>query len=454
MKTIRHYIEISTSTLWMFQFVVLAPLFFWPNSYAMGNISSIELVSPTIVCDSDFGVPCGISEFQKLNFSLHGVGKCGAIIINFGDGESREIKDVDFDAFSGGYPLDYLYGPDDWGGQKTVVATGVTDCSGEVSKPLTVLLEIPKGSGQHSSIFKFAVGTQVPWAQACRTIPGMKKLPAKTLVKITGPVNDHDRRIDFGCWFAGCIYDADGSKGSKARDSFPFPGYRDYSLILRVGSQIVQGGTDIRFTTTNQTPSDLEFCLNDENLSDNSGQWFVKIEVDESQAVSRSREPVSCFTTNTFDGQAEKSVKSQAIYFTKDTTLTTGACVPDGTSEGDCRIYFGGCSSPNAEENINFKVFDDGGNNVSEPYKFLWSAAPGKACGEDSAGNVTCRRWFGMASTTDGRHVQCYLFNDGMSNLIGPTDAIYYRQPGQVCMPDGSSAGACRKWFGNCEVVN
>jgi len=57
-----------------------------------------------------------------------------------------------------------------------------------------------------------------------------------------------------------------------------------------------------------------------------------------------------------------------------------------------------------------------------------------------------------MPATTDGRTAECYLFDDGLSNWIGPTHAIYYRSPGKVCMPDGTSTGACRKWFGNCQV--
>jgi hypothetical protein len=440
--------------LWLAAYLML-PL----NAFAMGNVSSIELDAPKIVCDSDFRVPCGVSEFQNLTFLLHGVGTCTALKVSFGDGESKDITNVDFDALGGVYPVSYLYsgspqpGPDgahnpsDWGGPKTVIASGIQDCSGEARMPVRVLLENPKGGGHYSSVFKLAMGTEVKWTEPCKKLPGVKKLPANTLIKITSPADDHDRKINFGCWFGGCIYDADGSKGSKARDNFPFPGYRDYSLILRAGSLVVQGGTDVRFTTTNQS-SDLEFCINDNNQSDNSGAWFVKIEVDESQAVSKPREPVACRVGD----YGRYSQDSEAIYV----NAANQACVPDAADGGFCAERVLSCHTPNNLDNVMFKVFNDAYTNIYKPisndgeFKFT---GPGRVCSDGGLFN-SCRRWFGKASTTDGRPVQCYLFNDGMSNLIGPTDAIYFRQAGQVCMPDGSSDGACRKWFGNCEVVN
>ena len=53
-----------------------------------------------------------------------------------------------------------------------------------------------------------------------------------------------------------------------------------------------------------------------------------------------------------------------------------------------------------------------------------------------------------MPRTTDGRGVHCYLFNDGYTDMVGPTEAIYYRGPNQVCMPDGTATGTCRRWVG------
>jgi hypothetical protein len=93
---------------------------------------------------------------------------------------------------------------------------------------------------------------------------------------------DPNVKINFGCSFNGCIYDADGEPNSSASSSFPFPGLRKYSLVLQVGTQIAQGGTNMSFVT-NQGGL-LQLCVNDEQLNDNTGAWGVGISVDESQA--------------------------------------------------------------------------------------------------------------------------------------------------------------------------
>jgi len=51
---------------------------------------------------------------------------------------------------------------------------------------------------------------------------------------------------------------------------------------MRVGTQVVQGGTDVTFTTTQAGP--LEVCVNDDSLSNNTGAWGLLIDVDESGA--------------------------------------------------------------------------------------------------------------------------------------------------------------------------
>jgi hypothetical protein len=54
------------------------------------------------------------------------------------------------------------------------------------------------------------------------------------------------------------------------------PGLREFSLVLRIGTQGVQGGTDVRFTTTERGP--LEICVNDGVLSDTRGGWEIHID--------------------------------------------------------------------------------------------------------------------------------------------------------------------------------
>jgi hypothetical protein len=40
------------------------------------------------------------------------------------------------------------------------------------------------------------------------------------------------------------------------------------------------------------------------------------------------------------------------------------------------------------------------------------------------------------------------VFNDGSSGLTGASGAAFINYAGQACIPDGTSSGTCRKWFG------
>jgi hypothetical protein len=80
----------------------------------------------------------------------------------------------------------------------------------------------------------------------------------------------------------GVHYDPDGKPGSVAPASFFFPGYKEYSLIVTVGPEVHQGGTNTTFNVTQG--GDVGLCDNDDDPSDNGGGWQVTIFVDESQA--------------------------------------------------------------------------------------------------------------------------------------------------------------------------
>ncbi len=86
--------------------------------------------------------------------------------------------------------------------------------------------------------------------------------------------------INFGCPLNGCVYDANGKPGSVATaPDYPFPGLRAFSLVLRLGQQVVQGGTDVRFTAA-ETGS-LESLVNDGNVTDNAGGYQIDVRVDQ-----------------------------------------------------------------------------------------------------------------------------------------------------------------------------
>ena len=62
----------------------------------------------------------------------------------------------------------------------------------------------------------------------------------------------------------------------------PFPGLRAYSLVVAVGNQDEQAGTDATFVATQG--GTVFVCVNDDLLYDNTGGWQVTIAVDESLA--------------------------------------------------------------------------------------------------------------------------------------------------------------------------
>jgi hypothetical protein len=97
-------------------------------------------------------------------------------------------------------------------------------------------------------------------------------------------------------------------------------------------------------------------------------------------------------------------------------------------------------------------IFNDGGADETEHFDAVYFNASGKSCIPGAPAEGECRKWFGNPVTGDGQVVECFVFDDGYQNLVGPTRAIYYRGPHQMCIPDGTPAGTCRKWFGRCRV--
>jgi hypothetical protein len=90
----------------------------------------------------------------------------------------------------------------------------------------------------------------------------------------------------------------------------------------------------------------------------------------------------------------------------------------------------------------------------------------GKACGASDGCGGTCAAGAcptgascgigGVANQCapipTGQGVECFVFNDGYTNMVGPSSAIYFSPTGQACVPDNTSTGTCRKWFGRCQT--
>ena len=169
-----------------------------------------------------------------------------------------------------------------WPGPKTIRAQGTGQCVGNVTARHVVFAH-DLGSNTFDEILNFPVvldGSDAPF-QSCYAAPGSPPWPAlrsNTIVTVTSPPTP---TISF-CPLNTCVYTADGKPGSSAGPSFPYPGFREFSLVLVVGSQNAQGGSSTTFTTTQS--GELLLCFNDGNMSDNRGGWEINIAVDESAA--------------------------------------------------------------------------------------------------------------------------------------------------------------------------
>jgi hypothetical protein len=249
---------------------------------APAAISSIELdPAQRTVCDTSVSPQvCGVPDDQPVALRVHGKGNCSVVMARCGNGLSANPFGLghDFGAAPNEVPLAVSCKYDQsYPGFKTVeVHSNGSDCIGQATLRLRVL-KMATGS-PHSG---FMLGFGQPGPTACGEVPHV--LPLRSGTKVTIKTNpDPAVKINFGCIFGGCIYDADGEPNSSAPNGFPFPGLRKYSLVLRIGTQVVQGGTNVSFVTN--TGGLLEVCVNDDQLADNTGAWGIGIDVDESQA--------------------------------------------------------------------------------------------------------------------------------------------------------------------------
>lgn len=164
-------------------------------------------------------------------------------------------------------------------------------------------------------------------------------------------------------------------------------------------------------------------------------------------AASARAENIQCFVYD--DGYTNVAGPSDAVYFAG----TNRACIPDGTATGTCRRWFGQCFTTVTRQPVFFRTFDDGYANQSIAHDSIYVPSTNVACIPDNTSTGTCRRWFGLP-TVNNRPVRCSLFDDGYASMTAPTDAIYFRGIRQVCQPDGTGTGTCRKWFGRCTTVD
>ncbi len=254
-----------------------------------GGITRVEIDPAThMTCDSTFNTPCGVLDKQPVTIRVWGHGKCDSVGVSMGDGTTLYSPwQYDFGTQGTGVPFEVTQTYNNpWPGLKTIHAFPNANCMGEASTTIQVMRKI--GNDVRSDLnftlaqpYSFANGiTPGPCKLAFdeHNVRGLRPNTRVTVTATPGPNN----KIDFGCFLGGCIYGVDGETGSSAAAPFPFAEKAKFSLILKVGSQIEQGGSHTTFTTT--SGGALELCVNDDALRDNRGAWNFTVAVDESQA--------------------------------------------------------------------------------------------------------------------------------------------------------------------------
>ena len=271
----------------IFSRLVLAALATAVLSGCAAGITGIELDPfSTTVCDRT-GQICGIADDAHQSFRIIGHGSCGTAGVKFGDGEET-TRDADFARTASHtwvdvehqYTQQHPLGPRAWPGPKTVHAYSASNCVGEARMRVNILLKKTDTSGTVFFSPTFAVGLEQPTAMACNVPSNTRPLRAGAKVLVTevpgGP------QIDFGCLLSGCINHTGGNAG-PVDASFPFGTMRRHSLVLRIvgatRTQLIQGSPRTEFTVDQAGP--LEFCVNDNVLTDNSGAWGMEVLVDE-----------------------------------------------------------------------------------------------------------------------------------------------------------------------------
>jgi len=172
--------------------------------------------------------------------------------------------------------------------------------------------------------------------------------------------------------------------------------------------------------------------------------------------TSVRQEAVSCYVFD--DDYTSMEGPSGAIFISgrKKNQEQGMACVPGGQF-GHCHKWFGRCFTVTTSFPVQFDAFnDERAASVVGPSDAVYIPKMGnQACIPDETGTGACRRWFGQGTSSDGRIVTCSIFDDGSSNVAGPSDAIFIPRPipppGTACIP-GGPAGICRRWFGECGV--
>lgn len=223
-------------------------------------------------------------------FAVTGTGNCDMLDIDFGDGTSKRVTNLDFNN-GNAVPIEHTYRG--WPGPKKIKATGVainssSSCTGTATLAKNVAHSFANPiHTQQLVTTAYAVGeAQGFGVQACSVLGGFPPLRAGAKVTVSEMTNSDGSpsiKINFGCAASGCIYGMAGQPGSYGEPNYPYPGPPKYSLIARVGAQTFAVGAQGSFVLKDDAtlPAPLELCMNDNNPADNAGGWLIDLFVEE-----------------------------------------------------------------------------------------------------------------------------------------------------------------------------
>jgi len=133
--------------------------------------------------------------------------------------------------------------------------------------------------------------------------------------------------------------------------------------------------------------------------------------------------------------------------------ICAGGTCPWGQACGAAGVP-GQCATLPIGQGVECFVFEDGYANMAGPSDALYFPGPNQVCMPDGTPTGTCRKWFGRCRTTDPSHTPVlFSVSDGANiNTVGPSDAIYVPGAQVACVPDGTATGACRITFGGARL--
>jgi hypothetical protein len=194
-----------------------------------------------------------------------GQGQCGGFSIDWGD--DTPPQQAPAHDFQNPFYATHTYSG--WGGGKTVTVTPTTSCGGYARLRFKLEPTAPISLAWNRRPTDNAV--------TCNAVPpAPAPLASRSLLHVTG---DPTPVFNFSCANNGCIYDPDGRPGSVAASPFPFPGMREYSLVVKVGSQSFQGGKSTNITVPQG--GTLRVCQNTDNPAGAVGGWGIYFAVDQ-----------------------------------------------------------------------------------------------------------------------------------------------------------------------------